>query len=127
MFLLFENIDHRQGHNDRNPEFEKLGDEIEVAFKIGRIHDRDDRVRASDPCDTPGQHVAGDMFVQRRRIKAVKARQVDQVGRQVAGLPHALFALDGDARIICDLLFKAGKRIEESCFAGVRVSGKCDS
>ena len=38
MFLLFENIDHRQRDHDRNTELEHLHHKIQVALKIGRVH-----------------------------------------------------------------------------------------
>ena len=61
------------------PNSNNLRNQIQIAFEIGRIDDRDDHVGLWDPGLFAGNDIAGDLFVERRRIEAVKARQIDQL------------------------------------------------
>ena len=79
MFLLFKNVDHRQRDDDRNAKFEKLRDEIKISFEICRVDDRDDHIGLRQTGLLAGYHLAGDLFVERRRVEAVQSGQVDEI------------------------------------------------
>jgi len=107
MLLLFEYIHHRQRNDDRDAEFEKLHYEIKVTLEIGGVDNRDDGVRFRNTVLLARDDVPGNMLVERRRVEAVKARQIDQVCMAAFELPRTMLALDSYAGIVCDLLFKA--------------------
>ena len=126
VLLIFKNIDHRQCDDDGNAEFEKLRDEVEIAFEIGRIDYCDDNVGLWQTGLVARNNVAGDLFIERCRVETVQARNVDEICGLAVNGPRSFLAFDSDAGVICDLLFEAGESVKEGRLAGVRVTGKSD-
>ena len=73
------------------------------------------------------QDVARHLLVRAGRFEAIGAGQVDQLDRAAVGQRRAAgMALDGDARIIADLLPRAGQRVEQGALAGIGVADQRD-
>ena len=69
------------------------------------------------------EHIADDGLVRRTRRERIGAGQVDDGDRPaVLRVGGAGLLLDGDARVVADLLPQAGERIEERAFAAVGVA-----
>ena len=117
-------IDHVQRDDRRQAELDQLERKSEVVVEVRCVEDDDQRVGLALALLPAQQDVARDRFVGARRIEAVGAGEVDHfdrpaVGqRQAAGIP-----LDRDARIIADLLTRAGQRVEQRALAGIGVAG----
>ena len=63
-------------------------------------------------------------LVRARGVEAVGAGEVNEFNRAAVGQSQAAgMALDGDARIIADLLARAGERVEQGAFAGIGTTG----
>ena len=114
-------VAHVQRKNHRHPKPLDVEHQTQRQREVRGVGDQDDHLRAGFRAE-PTQHgVAGDRFIECRGLQAVGARQVDH---EVAALRRAdetaFLALDGDARIVRDLLTAAGQAIEKCGLAAVR-------
>ena len=75
-----------------------------------------------------GENVEGNLLVDGTRIKRIRAGKVNDFNFRVAiNIEEAGFLVNGDTGIVANLLPKAGQRVEQRRFAGVRVSHQGDS
>ena len=115
-------VDHVQRHDGRQPQFEHLAHQVQVALQVAGIDDAQHGVGHRSVAAAAEQHVDGHHFIRRTRGQAVRAGQVDQgeppaLVRQMADL-----LLDRHARVIADLLPDAGQRAEQRRLAGIGVA-----
>ena len=91
-----------------------------------RIEHQHQHIRRRFARQLSKDHPASHFLVRAGGIEAVGTRQVGQFHRIAAGQhePPRL-ALHGDARIVRDLLARAGQRVEQRAFPGVRVANQC--
>ena len=98
-----------------------------MIVEIGGIDHHDQRVGQPLARLGAGQHVAGDLLVGGGGVEAVRAGQVNQLDRApVVEREAPRMAFDRDAGIIADLLARAGQRVEQRTFAGVRIADQRD-
>jgi hypothetical protein len=123
-FALFRKVNHRQRHDKGTSVFQKLGDEVKIAFEIGGVNRCDDHVRLRKIRNPSRHDVARNLLVNGRGIKAVKPRQIYQACRLgvMRERPSAFLALHSDAWVIGYLLAKSRQRIEQRGLARVWIS-----
>ena len=116
--VFLDDVHHVDGDDDRNAKLGQLGRQVQVALQVRAVDDVQNRVRA-----LADQIVTGNDFLQRVRGKGIDARKVgdDDV---VMLFELAFLLLHRDARPVADELVGAGQRIEQRCFAAVRVARK---
>ena len=106
-------VEHVQGQHGRQPQFEHLADEIEIALADcwrRRCNDGIDRRGFLPPAQ---QQIDHHHFVARPRREAVQARQVDHL-EPPAGDGHlADLLFHGHAGIVADVLMDADQAAEE--------------
>src|SRR3984893_6827661 len=101
--------------------------QTQVLAQIGRIGDADDEVRLSLSGASAEQYIGGDLFVRCQWIEAVGSRQVQYAHAQPGrGEQRALFALDGYAGVVGDLLPAAGENIEQCRLTAVGIANQGD-
>ena len=115
---FFHHVHHVDGDNDGDTELAELRGQIQVSFKVRAVHDIEYRVGT-----LVDQVVARDDFFQcvgRKRINTGKVGD-----RHVAVLFELAFLFfDGNAGPVADKLIRARQRVEQRCFAAVRVACK---
>ena len=114
--VLFDQIHHVDGDDDRNAQFRQLCGQIQVSFQVGTVNDVQDRIRSFSD-----QVFSGDHFFQSIRRKGIDARKVGDDHILVA-FELTLFLFDGDARPVSDISGRAGKGVEEGGFATVGIA-----
>ncbi len=119
--VLAHHIHHVDRHNHRNAQFHELCGQIEVAFKIGAVHDIQYRIRTLSH-----QVVSCHHFFERIGRQAVNTRQVrdDDV---IMLLQSAFLFFHRDARPVADKLIGSCQCIEQGCFAAVGIPRKRNS
>jgi hypothetical protein len=92
-------IDHIERDHRWQPEIDQLEGEAEVIVEIGRVQHDQQRVGEALALLAADYHIARDRLVGARRIEAVGAGQIDQLGRAPVrqGQPPR-FTLDRNAR-----------------------------
>ncbi len=116
----------RQHH--RQTESFHLEREAQADGKVHRVDDAHHELRDRRVGDAPEQHVARDGFVERRRIQAVRARQIENAQRaSVRRGAFAFAAFDGDTRVVSDLLAAARESVEERGLAAIGNSDERDA
>jgi hypothetical protein len=122
--VAFGEVDHVQRDDRREPEFDQLQRETQVIVEIRGVEHDHQRVRLALAGLLAQQHVSGHRFVRARRIEAVGARKIDQLDRPaVLERQTPRMPLDRHARIIADLLARAGERVEQRALAGIGAAG----
>ena len=97
--------------------------QAEVEAQIGGVGHQHDDVRHARIAATAEEHVAGNRFVRRHRVEAVRAGQIDDlIGASRGGTEVTFLALDGDAGVVGDFLAGPGEAVEESSLAAVRIA-----
>ena len=120
-------VDHVDGHDGGQPQFQDLAEEVEIALG-GWRHRPGRRPRPRRPFFAPPQEdVDRHHFVAGPRGEAVEPRQVDHLEAAALVLQAAELLLDGHARIVAHVLMDADQGAEERRFARVRVSDQGDS
>ena len=139
-------VHHVEGHHHGPPQLEQLKGQVEVAFKVGGVHDVDDHVGL-----LLDDEVAADDFLHRIGAEGIDARQIHdghvrilirhrlpvfvrapeaprqaQVGLlAVMMVQHrAGLFLDRHAGPVAHVLAAAGELVEEGGFAAVLVTGQ---
>ena len=139
-------VHHVEGYHHRPPQLEQLKGQVEVAFKVGGVHDVDDHVGL-----LPDDEVAADDFLHRIGAEGIDARQIHdghvrilirhrlpvfvrapeaprqaQVGLlAVMMVQHrAGLFFDRHAGPVAHVLAAAGELVEEGGFAAVLVTGQ---
>ena len=108
----------------RQAELDQLQREAQMIVEVRRVDDDHQRVRRPLALLLAEKDVAGDRLVGACRVEAVGSGQVDQLdGPPVGKRQPAGMALDGDARIVADLLASAGQRVEQGALAGIGAAG----
>ncbi len=124
---LLELVPHVEGQHRGQTEVERGLDEHEVRLETCGVDDQEDGVRGPDPFGLAVQHVPGHLLVERPCAEAVDPGQVDDLDLAPVGkLAGADPPLDGDARVVRDLLAEAGQAVEERRLPGVRRSDQGD-
>ena len=116
----------RQHHGQAEAlHFEREAQADRQVHRVDHAHHEFGRRRVRDAAQ---QDVARDGFVERRRAQAVGARQIEDAQRaSVGGGALAFAALDGDARVVSDLLAAAGQAIEERGLAAIGNADQRDA
>ena len=119
--VLANHVNHVDCNHNRNSKLGQLRGEVEVSFQIGPVDDVQNRVGA-----------LGDEVISRHNFfQRVGGERVDagQVGDDhiIVPLEFTLFLLDRNAGPVTDKLIGAGQRVEQGCFTGVGVTGKCNA
>ena len=86
---------------------------------MGYIEHQQNRIRARQAVHSAGQHVHSDAFIVGIRRQAVHAGQIDDSDLVSAASQHTHALLNRHARVIADLLTKAGQTIEERRLPGI--------
>ncbi len=116
-------VDHVERDHHRQAQRGQLEREAQVIVEIGGIDHHDDRIGQLLACLLAEQHVARHRLIGRGGVEAVGARQIEQLDRAAIGQRQpAGMTLDGDARIIADLLPRAGQRVEQGALAGIGIA-----
>ena len=119
-------IDHVERDDHRPAQFDDLLREHEVLLEVRCVEDDHQDVGLCLPGHATENHVAGHFLVRARGVQAVGTGQIDQFNGLAAGQQHAArFALDRHARIVGDLLPRAGQRIEQRALPGVGIADQC--
>ncbi len=118
---LAHNVHHVDGDDHRNAHFQQLGGEVQVAFQVAAVDDVQNRIGLF-----LDKEVTRNNFFEGIRGKGVDAREVGDLDGLVV-LELATLLLYGYARPVANVLVGTGKRVEQGCFAAVRVAGKCNS
>ena len=114
--VLFHDVHHVDGDDHRDAELNKLRRQIQVALKVRSVDDVQDCVRAF-----VDQIVSCNNFLQRVRRKRIDTGKVrDDHVAVILQLAFLLF--HGDTRPVAHKLVGAGQRVEQGCFAAVRVA-----
>ena len=116
--VLLHQVHHVQRNHDRDAQIQNLAGQIQVALKVGGVHQVDDGVGAAFE-----QVIARHDFLGRIRGQRVDARQVRD-GHVLVARVLALLLLDGDARPVANVLIGACQVVEHRRLAAVRVAGK---
>ncbi len=120
-------VDHVERQHHRAPELFELQHEAQMVFDVAGVGDHDQRVGQPFARLASQHDVARHLFVGAGRIEAVGAGQVDQFDRApVVQHQPSRMPLDRDARIIADLLPRAGQRVEQRGLAGIGIADQCD-
>ena len=118
-------VHHIEGDDHGDAELEELHGQIEVALDVGGVDDVDDAAWFFLE-----QELAGDDLFAGIWRHGIDAGQVGDEGVVVAA-DDAVFAVDGDAGEIADVLVGAGELVEEGGLAAVLVAGEgegqCDA
>ena len=111
--VLADDVHHVDGDDDRNAQLGQLRGQVQVTLQICAVDDVQNRIGALG-----NQIVTCNDFFQRIRGKGVDAGKVhdDDV--------VMLLLLNRNAGPVADILVGAGQRIEQRCFAAVRVARK---
>ena len=96
--VLFHDIHHVDGHDNRNAQLHQLSGQIQVALQVRAVNDVQDRVRPFVDQVIPGNH-----FFQGIRGKAVDTRQVRDCDT-VMLFQLSFFLFHGDAGPVSDKL-----------------------
>ena len=116
---------HAQFFLDRLAERDHFQRKAQMIVEIGGIEHQNDGVGAAFALLQSHDDAARHFLVGAGRIEAVAARQVDQFRWPTIGKGEMSgFALNRHARIIGNLLTRAGKGIEQGAFAGIGVARK---
>jgi len=120
-------VDHIERHHRRQAEGDQLQGEAEMIVEIGGV-DHDDQRRRQPLARLLAQHhVARHLLVGAGGIEAVGAGQVDEFDRSAVRQAHpACLALHRHARIVADLLARAGHGIEQRALAGIGIADQRD-
>ena len=86
---------------------------------MGYIQHQQNRIRARQAVHSTGQHVDSDTFIVGIGGQAVHAGQVDDSDLVSSASQHTHALLNRHARVIADLLTKAGQTIEERRLPGI--------
>ena len=116
-------------HVDRNQcwqaQLQDRNGQVEVALKIGRVDDCNDRVRRWGARST-AERLEENRFVAASGYQRIGARKVDDGERRAVDVSGTRPAFDGDSGIVADLLAKTGEPVEQRGLAAVRIAGECD-
>ena len=112
---------HVQSDHHRQSELEQLSGEIEVALQVACVDDVDDHVHA-----LLEQKVSSDDLLLRICGQAVDPGEIDDAEDAIVGPDRALFALDGYARPVADVLVRAGELVENGGLPRVGVAHQGD-
>ena len=115
-------VGHIERDDQRQTEVGDLRGEEKIAHQVRGIDHADDRIGRGFSSEMAGEKIEGDAFVGRGRGETVGSGQVDKFDAAAAALPRAGFFFHGDARIVPDLLPRAGQTVEERGFARVRIA-----
>lgn len=102
-------IDHVGGDHQRGIEKEQLGDEVEVAFQGGGVHEDDNDVGPFLDDEVPGYPL-----LLRGGGQAVGPRQVDDPDLVRVSDMQTFLPLHGLARPVADMLRQPGEHVEDS-------------
>ncbi len=116
-------VGHVQGDDARKAQALHRQHEPEAPPQIRGVHHAHDEVGALLAGRAAIQHIGCDALVGRARIQAVGAGQVEHAQQLACGRGEPPFlALDGDTRVVRDLLAAPGEKIEERGLAAVRIA-----
>jgi len=112
-------VDHVQGEHQGDPQLQQLDGQVEVSFKVGSVHDVDDRRRPF-----VDQHIPGHEFFGRIGGEGVGPRKIHQPNGKAVEGTKAFLLLDGDAGIVPHVLPCPGHGIEQGGLAAVGIPGQ---
>ena len=114
-------VDHVEHQQQRPADPLQLDHQPQRQPQIGGVGDAEQQVGLLLAREAAEHDVAGDFLVGAARAQRIGAGQIDQADAVAARRLHrAGLALDGDARIVGDLLAAAGQCVEQRGLAAVR-------
>src|SRR5205085_2043374 len=120
-------VDHVERHHRRRAECDQLQSEAKVIVEIAGVEDDQKRVGQPLALLLAQEDVAGHLLIRAGGIETVGAGEVDQLDRPAVGkIEAARLPLDGDARIITDLLSRPGQHVEQGALAGIGIADHRD-
>src|SRR5581483_3227976 len=111
-------VEHRQRGGGRQAEREDRGSQGERSFQRAAV-EHDEHSGGFGVLDLAEQHLARHSLVFGLRVEAVESRQVEHDRSRLLAAEKAFFLFDRHARVIRNLLSKAGERVEERRLAAV--------
>ena len=111
--LALRDIGHVERDHHGQAEALETQHEPQVLPQVGGVGHTDNEVRRALARPPAEQHIGRDLLVGSQRIEAIGARQIENAHAPPRGrVQRPFLALDGDARVIGDLLTAAGEHIE---------------
>ena len=119
--LCLKLVIHIQGHHHTKVHIDQLGGKVEIALKVGCIHDIDDYVR----------HLLDEILTDIKLFRTiggegVRARQIDQQELIASVLECTFLRIDGNSAVIAHMLMTSRGHIEERGLSAVRVTHERD-
>ena len=124
--LAIGNVGERESDDDRQPDAQGLGGEVEVALEIGGVGHDEDAVGPRHVGHAAVQNVDHHALVRALGQQAVGAGQIDEVDLLAAVREAAQLLFDRHAGIVADAGGNAGQRREQRAFADIRVAEQND-
>ena len=116
-------VHHVERNHGRAAKLQHFLRENQMLFEVRGIEHDHQHVRLGLPHLFAHDDLARHLFVRAGGVEAIAARQVDQFHRFAAGQDQApRLSLDGDARIVGDLLARARQRVEQRALARVGIA-----
>ena len=119
--LCLKLVIHIQGHHHTKVHVDQLCRKVEIALKVGCIHDIHDDIR----------HLLDEIltdieFFRTIGRKRICARQIDQQELISAVLECTFLRIDCDAAVVAHMLMTSRRHIEERGLSAVRITHKSD-
>ena len=113
-------ICHIEVDEERDPLFQQLHCQEQVAGNIGAVHHVHDQIQL-----VVGQIVDDNLFLRGSGVDAVGTGQIHNGNGTVLVTGIAHFLIHGDTRPVADFLPRTGEFIEDCGLAGIGIAGKC--
>ena len=110
-------VSHRQGDDGRQLEFDELLDEKQALVEVCSVKHREYTVRRPGAFHAAEDHIDRNVLFQRMGAKGMRTGQVDEFDSFVFRLEQTDVALDGNARVVANVLLEPGQAIEQRAFA----------
>ena len=124
---LIRRVRHGERDDRGEAKLKQLLHQEQSLVEIRRIEHRENSVRLLRALHAPENHIDRDVFFERVCAQRVCAGQIDQLYCLVVNFQDADMLLDGNARIVADLLLETGQAIEQRTLAGVRIAHNRDA
>ena len=105
-------VHHCEGDDHRMAGFGDLREEEEISLEVACVHHAHEQIGSRDARRAAFDDLDGHALVFGDRGETIEARDVDALDGLAAKLERAGDLLDGDARIVTDLLVRAGQGVE---------------
>ena len=115
----FGNIHHVQTDDDRPPQFNDLGCQIQIPFQVRSVQDVYDDVRFFI-----NNNISCNDFIQRTGCQAVRTGKIDEQKAMIVIIATAFLLFYRNAGVIADMLFCTRNIIKNCRLSAVRIAGE---